>query len=685
MGPAGIRSGPTPAAPNRSGHLGLAAPHLDSARGVGDDQTHRLAPKRTLSAALEGDGGRRPRDRSRIGTRQNAHFRGRVAIRSTLRRRIPESKEEDIERLQKVTRLVNRLIAEIELITHENTWRIHVSNLQRIVESFGLASDEPASLETLREALDDHAAVLDGIDQGEEDLAFEDFASELDRIVNDMSGIEAPIAPAGVIVTTADLAEGARGRHVFLVNLAEGTFPTSDSLSDASGSQASAAYSREISRFLRVVGSADRTLTLVYPTRDEKGQAMLVSGFLDDLMCTDRPQGARPRSRIAPADRPHVSASSRSRRLAERCPRARHRELACSNESTTELRALATDPRHRPALLGAAAALRLEYDRSSRTRGFTPYEGKLNQPDAVNSVTDHFDSEYTFSPSQLETYLTCPFRFFMQYVLRLEPIDDSDELDEDRTLRGQIVHEALENLERERMQEDSNAIELAPIRVSSGFSVTLGDDPEIDPGRREIERRWLMQTLQRYAIQAEEYAIDKGSGARPRYFELTFGRIEQGATYPHLVIGFGPEAVKLRGSIDRVDLIETSGKIHFRVIDYKTGKAPTGKDLDDLLMLQLPLYAKAFESLEIAGESARLLDVGYWELSEKGFKPIVREWPELLERVEAKVLETAAKIRSGGFEVDPREKDCTRSCDFGTVCRIRQVRSSRKSSREDES
>ena len=56
----------------------------------------------------------------------------------------------------------------------------------------------------------------------------------------------------------------------------------------------------------------------------------------------------------------------------------------------------------------------------------------------------------------------------------------------------------------------------------------------------------------------------------PSRFEVEFGVDDA----PGLEIGDGDDAVRLRGKIDRIDVVEENGTQLFRVIDYKTGSAP---------------------------------------------------------------------------------------------------------------
>ena len=82
-------------------------------------------------------------------------------------------------------------------------------------------------------------------------------------------------------------------------------------------------------------------------------------------------------------------------------------------------------------------------------------------------VARAFDANYRFSPSQLETYLSCPFQFFSKYVFDLKPVDDRDELDEDLTQKGSRIHDILENFETFVQQQaaDSDLTQIAASQI----------------------------------------------------------------------------------------------------------------------------------------------------------------------------------------------------------------------------
>jgi RecB family exonuclease len=609
-------------------------------------------------------------------------FRGTVAIRAALYR-LEEDPKLDHDRIAETRQLVERFIATIEPINQAGTWREHLQRVQDLADRLGFSASSPEALERFWDALEDHASVLDGLGRGSRSMSSEVFIGAVDAIASEVVWEDRAIDPGSVVVTTLDRAKGARARHILLVNLAEGTFPSRESVESSPGRSSSTAYAREAESFLRVIGSAGESLTLVYPTRDEKGQEMLASGFLNMLRMRLDPASLatieEAHTRFDPALLQHPDLAG-----APADTRARAVAMACTQQQTSDLASLAGDRRHRSILTGTAAALQLEHVRSARANEYSTYEGLLGDDEVVRSVAARFNAEVAFSPSQLETYLACPFRFFMQYVMKLEPVKDHDDLAEDRTERGSRVHKALEDLEKRKLEEAGNFLEVDAIRSTTEFLATLTYGAEAEPGRREIERRWLVKTLQTYQSQVRAMAAKpQGDDLRPRHFELEFGPGED-ASYPCFTVGLGAEAVKLRGTIDRVDIINQDGETLFRIIDYKTGATPSKRDIDEAFVLQLPIYAQALESFDLEGQRTRLLAMGYWDLKDKGYKPIdLATWPALRAKIEAKVLETAASIRKGAFAVDPASKDCTRTCDFATVCRIRQVRTA-KQAREAE-
>jgi ATP-dependent helicase/nuclease subunit B len=642
--------------------------------------------------------------RAAAAIRDRRVFRGLDALRAALDRsdeggRVGNSRPRFSG---EVKALVERLIAEVGSLDRPGTWSDHLARLRSMADRLGLdrsPNGGPRSeyaLESVWLALEDHGDVLEGLGRGREVMPLRAFAADLDALVAELSFESESLSPGAVVMTTVDDAAGVRARCVLLINLSEGTFPTREAVehageeveaegapesgTDGKPSGTDRAYALEMARFLRVVGSADEELILAYPTRDEKGQEVLAAGFLDDLKRLFDPPALEDVHESHNRFHPALAGDDEADlAVAPADARVRAVALACTRHDDSELRRLAADPRQREALEGVAVALDVAELRF-RHREFTAHDGRLGDPAAVSAVAEQFNADFTFTPSQLESYLYCPFQFFMKFVLGLLPVEDRDEIDEDYAGRGERVHNSLELLERTRLQDGGSRLELVEMVIKTAMSVELTGGSEADPGLHKIEARRLERTLRSYVVQA---AADErkatGPSPEPRHFEVAFGDPKRDDSLPSLEVGRGPTLVKIRGKIDRVDVLASADGVEFRVIDYKTGSCPSQKEVQSLDMVQLPLYALAVERHLLAEQKAGLHDLGYWELREKGYRPVGQlEWATLREKLQDRIVAAVEWLRNGQFEVRPRRDDCTSHCDYSLVCRVAQVKAVRK-------
>ena len=200
-----------------------------------------------------------------------------------------------------------------------------------------------------------------------------------------------------------------------------------------------------MARFLGVVASAEASLTLAYPTADEKGgepAAGRVPGRGPVAALRGgrgRRSSARTRSSTRPCwRRPPQSAAERRIQAVARA--------AAGDPSLLPL--VAATAEQRSALRSSASALLIN-ERRGRPPSWRQlrdplgrHEGRLKDPRIGERIGEAFGPSYAFSASQLESLAFCPFQFFLRYVLRLDPVDDRDELEEDRTAGGSRMHRA---------------------------------------------------------------------------------------------------------------------------------------------------------------------------------------------------------------------------------------------------
>jgi ATP-dependent helicase/DNAse subunit B len=339
------------------------------------------------------------------------------------------------------------------------------------------------------------------------------------------------------------------------------------------------------------------------------------------------------------------------------------------------------------------------FQRRFHERTHNPYDGSFRDPAVIGAVTRQFGPDHVFSPTALEDYVACPFRFFLRHVLRLEPLEDPKE-EIEVTRRGQAVHRALARLHRglkgRGVHRPDDAVReqvLHEIRAAVAEDVSRAPSPA-SKQLWQIEGQRLVHVAGRYGEQWDKFLdpwTKKGVHPQPHFFEVEFGLRGPGGAMPHgpLVIRCEEVEVRVSGRIDRVDVAELTEGVGFWVIDYKTGRSGsyTSPDLAAFRRLQLTLYALAVEEVLLAGRDARPLGLAYWLVTDKGPKvalPASRNrlvwldeaepWRQVRAKLQAWVAKLAANIRRGNFPLAPRRADCTETCPFGQVCRITQAR-----------
>jgi ATP-dependent helicase/nuclease subunit B len=614
-------------------------------------------------------------------------FRDRDALRRTLERAATEDPSRD-RSSGLALQAIDRLSGILDSTVGAGPWSLQVDRARRIADGLGL---EPIELEPLWDALDDQGWVRGGLGPAiaEESLTWAQFVAHVENTVAEIEVPPRSCETGTIRIEVAGAAAGARARVVILANLAEKTFPDPEAVDLGSvmipdpgtAGGPNPAYSREMLRFAGIAGSSDEQLVLAFPTTDVNGEPLLPSGFLDDLirrlddrsaaLCVEKHARFDP-VLMAHPDLARSAADARVRAVA----------LACQSDDFETLRGLSAEPHHAEALRGTANAFEVAHRRRV-DQAFGPYDGRLVDPKAIAAIRQEFGPDHAFSPSQLESFALCPFQFYQRYVLGLKVVDERRELDEDYAGRGSEVHRVLEQIHQQADAEAAeNLIDRLNVLIETEMRVELAkhdeagsDLPEV---LKEIGARRTNKTLGRYIGQFRSYYDRPGVESRPHRFEVAFGQEpEEGEepSHPHLTIGTGEESVRLQGKIDRIDLVRKDGQVMFRVIDYKTGSNPAGKDVRDGLASQLPLYALAVERLVFPEGNHTFHDAGYWSLPKDGFKSVkLDDWGAYRDRLMAFVLDLVAELRGGMFPIESRKKDCRKSCDYQGVCRVVEVR-----------
>jgi len=426
-------------------------------------------------------------------------------------------------------------------------------------------------------------------------------------------------------------------------------------------------------RFQVAVGSGARRLVLTYPRIDaESGRPRVPSTFLLDLVetLTGRRQDFRtleafPGWRSVPL---HPA------------PPAAHARPVDEREWLVS-RALDSRP--------APGAFLAECDRAGRglaaiqarehTPVLTPFDGLLG--DGVPLA------DRPMAATWLERYATCPFQYFLGYVLGVRAVEAPERvLTLEPRERGSLVHALLE--EAYRRLADRGLLPLTRARLTETREVL---DEVLDAGFAEAERRGVtglpvLWAGERARLRAELHAalvaetVD-GEEWIPVLFEAAFGADWREDSGPALAYAL-PDGttVFLTGLIDRVD--RSADGARARVIDYKTGRVRNGVSADRLWggrALQLPVYRLAAERLlQSRGIPAEIETAEYYHVIGRDAGRRIRftrsGWAERCADFE-RVLDLVAEgIRAGRFFSWPRTCARRGPCEFDLACGAERAR-----------
>jgi ATP-dependent helicase/DNAse subunit B len=436
----------------------------------------------------------------------------------------------------------------------------------------------------------------------------------------------------------------------------------------------------EMRLFHDLVRGTRKQLVLSYPAVDERGQDLLPGSFLHAVLDCFAP-GVIPTERrrllIEGLDTDQPLAPAELRVQAVR------RGFAVPN------RDLADHLRH------AAELARERFGRGD----FTVYDGLFHNPAIIALLRERFGSDRVFSPTALEDYIACPFRFFLGDVLRLEPLEEPRE-EIEVTRRGQAFHRALARLHRKLRAEGVNRPnEGVEQRVREQLEQAVNEDVARAPSPAskmlwQLEGERLLRLASRYRPHWEKFLapwVEQKIHPEPYLFEADFGLPPAdplAAALPPLVLHDEAGDVRISGRIDRVDVAPLADGLGFWIIDYKTGRSEhyTSKAIQEFQRLQLLLYALAVEEVLLDGQQARPLGLAYWLVVENGPKVVlpVRQpvawftdagkWEAVREQLREWVLTLVRHIRQGAFPLAPRREHCTETCPYGQICRITQAR-----------
>ena len=434
----------------------------------------------------------------------------------------------------------------------------------------------------------------------------ESFLGQFKLLISSASIGKIPSYIDSVTVGSADMIRLVNKKHVYLIGVNAGEFPSAPSdtsfFSERDRLSLSAAglkvepemeirNARELFIMTRAICYAGESVTLLYSGTNTKFKAIEPSAVIRRIceLCGIRPTVI---SSLGPEDRLwSAEAALTDTQLDKRGVREAVRDALCRSGYEDTVRVSEG-----------------EIERVGMRLGEDICRGLYSKPLALTQT-------------QLESFTGCPLSYFCRFTVKLAE-DEVHELDS-RGI-GTFIHAILENFFRylnENGVEAGDLCEEERIRIceeSARKYITSMDDSLSSASAMTAVK---IARLRRASVPivnglCEEFSVSK---FKPRLFEIRISRGAPDSPSPLTLTTDKSREVYVYGVIDRVDTYEKDGKIYVRVVDYKTGKKDfSPEDLKEGKNLQMFLYLKSIietdskrfrESLG-AGEGDEILPAG---------------------------------------------------------------------------
>ncbi len=198
-----------------------------------------------------------------------------------------------------------------------------------------------------------------------------------------------------------------------------------------------------------------------------------------------------------------------------------------------------------------------------------------------------FKDDMYISASKAEKYYSCPFGYFCRYGMRANPVKAAEL---DPMQMGTIVHYVLENLIKEHGSEKLCQMENEDVKALVDELLERYFNEKIGAQGEMSERvMFVYKNIGRKIFSAVKRLIDEFSVCEfvPVDFELS---IDNDGKIKPVEIKLKNGTLKIKGSVDRVDMMKTEDKTFVRVIDYKTVKKFELSDVFGGLNMQMLIY-----------------------------------------------------------------------------------------------
>lgn len=602
-----------------------------------------------------------------------------------------EAAREEADALGSTSEILN---VEMQALTELSEWFKHFHSIWSVMKKEGPWSDLAISLSQAAHELFEPSPALDlvlskvldlgGMDRFDGRTTLAGFSDVLQSVLLSSEIPQSVRVGEGILVSSLMDARGLRFRVVFIPGLVEGEFPSMSGqdpflldeervrLQSASGTTIrmplrSARKEEEEALFELGLQAATERLVLSHPRFQDSGSRPLMpSPFL--LRMARKASGSEVRSsglewlhcvQRCPSSCPDPLDPDRALTL-------RERDRSCLRFGQPKEKSQAFGFLKRESLGSSLTLLQKRYG----DEAWTEYDGILTGPPHA------FRPQRAISPSQLETYASCPFSYFLTYLLGIEETERSGDLWPSPLDRGLLVHKVLEMVLRASISEESRVqgwtaseVQSRLIQAAQEISTGLSGQRLVNPGAWTLCQSEVVDALRHEILTS----IQSADPYVPKKLEVSFG---SPGGYPAVSIDTEHGTVRLRGRADRLD---EGPDGTFRVIDYKTGRKTSGGcDVASGRCLQLPVYLMAGAAIlkrNLSDGEAMFLYVGSSSSGRAGI--LGQDWPSVEPDMRRAISLILSFIDQGIFPALP-EPQCDRGCIFRKTCLSRDTVFERK-------
>ncbi len=255
----------------------------------------------------------------------------------------------------------------------------------------------------------------------------------------------------------------------------------------------------------------------------------------------------------------------------------------------------------------------------------------IEEDERIKSQVIKYELPRYFSFTQLKAFWTCPYQYRFMFILKVPP-------EPKHTFSfGKSIHKTLYDF----------------------FTlVQRGNKHDWDVLKQLYEKNWIDEWYESSSHMAERK--EQGLASLKIYYEKYAQKLPKPLYLEKgFVIKIGEHSV--RGVIDRVDELPDG---NVEIIDYKTGKKPQSKKVDN--PEQLIIYALAATDTM----KKKPIKLSYHYLDDNAQVSFSAS-EEAVEKVKEKILSTIKEIKTSKFRPTPGYH--CQYCDFRDICEYRQV------------